>query len=178
MPYEWRKTTPAALEQSGAVLRPPAARECQMWPYRSLPRRGFVLFVGATAALLSLPLLSVLGSPVLWALLPFLLAALAGLWWGLARSYRSGETLERLRISADRVHLERHEPGHAPRTWQAEPHWVRVHLLPHDGPVANYLTLTGGGREVELGAFLTPQERAALHGEILRALRDLSKSAP
>ena len=38
------------------------------------------------------------------------------------------------------------------------------------GPVDNYLTLKGGGREIELGAFLSPEERADLHDQILTLL--------
>ena len=73
MPYEWL---------------PPRDGETRLhlWPYRSLPRRGFVWFIGGTAALLLLPLIAVLGSPVLWGLLPFLLGAVGAIWWALNRS--------------------------------------------------------------------------------------------
>jgi uncharacterized membrane protein len=37
--------------------------------------------------------------------------------------------------------------------------------------VPNYLTLSGGGREVELGAFLTPVERVELKDTLESALR-------
>jgi uncharacterized membrane protein len=39
-----------------------------------------------------------------------------------------------------------------------------------DGPVENYLTLRGAGREVEIGRFLTPEERVSLHEELELAL--------
>ncbi len=54
--------------------------------------------------------------------------------------------------------------------WQANPHWVRLTLHPTAGPVPQYLTLTGNGREVELGAFLTEAERIALHTDLTQAL--------
>ncbi|MCB1513056.1 MAG: DUF2244 domain-containing protein [Hyphomicrobiaceae bacterium] len=44
-----------------------------------------------------------------------------------------------------------------------------------DGPVEDYLTLAAQGREVELGAFLTPEERRELDRELrhrLAALRE------
>jgi len=37
--------------------------------------------------------------------------------------------------------------------------------------VPQYLTLSGGDRQVELGAFLTPQERLALKDMLERQLR-------
>ena len=40
----------------------------------------------------------------------------------------------------------------------------------HPRPVEDYLTLTDGQRVIELGAFLSPDERRALHAELTRAL--------
>ena len=42
---------------------------------------------------------------------------------------------------------------------------MRARLL-DDGHVEKYLTLEGNGREIELGAFLSPWERETLHAEI------------
>ena len=39
-----------------------------------------------------------------------------------------------------------------------------------EGPVANYITLTGNGREVELGAFLSEDERKTLYEELEQLL--------
>ncbi|MFA5538940.1 MAG: DUF2244 domain-containing protein [Gemmobacter sp.] len=177
MPRDWVKPLRKAPEQSGALLRHAAGdaplAELHLWPYRSLPRRGFAGFIGLTAALLSLPLLVSLGSPVLWGLLPFLVLAVAGLWWALSRSYRDGEVIEVLKLWPDRVELVRQDPGRTPREWAANPHWVRLMLHPKGGPVPQYLTLSGDGREVEIGAFLSEGERLALHGELREALAAL-----
>lgn len=174
MPYEWLPPDPvpgpASAPADGGLVR-----RLHLWPYRSLPRRGFAGFIAVTAALIALPLLVVLGSPILWGLLPFAVLAVAGLWWGLQRSYRDGEIIEDLRLSADSITLTRFGPRGRVQSWQANPFWVRVTLHPAGGPVGNYLTLNGGGREVELGAFLTEAERLRLDAELraaLRALRD------
>ena len=58
--------------------------------------------------------------------------------------------------------------------WQANPFWVRLRLDPDARP-ENYLTLQGGGRRIELGAFLSPEERVELAEELEAALR---KAAP
>ena len=42
--------------------------------------------------------------------------------------------------------------------------------LHEDGRVEKYLTLEGAGREIELGAFLSPWERETLYAEILATL--------
>ena len=144
--------------------------QVRLWPNRSLPRRGFVWFIGATAALISMPLLPVLGTPVLWGLLPFLVGAVALLWVALERSYRDGRLTERLTLWPDRMRLERTGPRGPAQEWEANPFWVSVHMREEGGPVENYVTLRGAGREVEIGAFLSPAERADLFEDIRRTL--------
>jgi uncharacterized membrane protein len=46
------------------------------------------------------------------------------------------------------------------------------------GPVENYLTLSGSDRTVEIGAFLSPEERVALHGELQSAFARARREAP
>lgn len=161
MPYEW-------LPPSGDD-----SQRLHLWPYRSLPRRGMVWFIGGTAALIALPLLVLIGSPVMWMLLPFLIAAIAGIWWALNRSYKDAEILEDLTLTATSISLTRHGPRGKRQEWQANPHWVRVTLHKTKGPVPDYLTLTGNGREVELGAFLPPEDRVALEVDLRKRLAAL-----
>lgn len=153
MPYEWL---------------PPQddAQHLHLWPHRSLTQRGFVWFVGATAGLIGLPLFGVLGSPVLWALLPFLLAAVWAIWYALRKNGRDRDIVEDITLAADRITLVRHGPKGQRQAWEANPYWVRVTLHATGGPVPNYLTLKGEGREVELGAFLSEEERVALHADL------------
>lgn len=158
MPYEWIDHPPDSPDR------------LHLWPHRSLSKRGFVWFIGGTCALISLPMIAVLGTPVLWGLLPFEVLAIALLWILLQRSYRDGELVEELVISDKKVALTRHQPSHPPRAWEANPYWVRVGLHKTRGPVPNYVTLEGAGREVEIGAFLSEEERLALYDELARRL--------
>lgn len=160
MPYEW-------LPSSS-----PDTRLLRLWPYRSLPRQGFVWFIGSTSALIALPLLSVLGSPVLWGLLPFLVLAIAGVWFALQRSYRDAEVLEELTLTSAQVTLTRTGPRNSRVEWQANPHWVRVEVHETGGPVPQYVTLHGGPRLVEIGSFLSEDERVSLSAELRAALAD------
>ncbi len=164
MPYHW--LPPKA----------PATVHLRLTPHRSLPRRGFVWFIATTAALLTLPLLTQLGTDGLWMLLPFLIAAIAGIWVALQLSYKSGEITEDLIFSPDLLTLTRSDRKGLQR-WQADPYWTRLTLHQTGGPVPNYLTLTGGGREVEIGAFLSEAERIGLQGELADALGKLRQSS-
>ncbi len=120
-----------------------------------------------------MPLIPALGTPVFWGLLPFLGAALAMLWLGLKRNIFDGRLAEHVTIWPDEMRVERREPRGRVRRWRAEPFHVRLTLHP-EGKVEQYLTLRGAGgraaREIELGAFLSPDERVALADEIEAAL--------
>ncbi|WP_407947022.1 DUF2244 domain-containing protein [Paracoccus liaowanqingii] len=142
-----------------------------LWPHRSLPKRGFVWFIAVTAAFLSLPILAVLGTGVLWGLLPFMVLAVGGVWFAIQHSYRSGQTREELVMDRSRLQIRRNDPGRPERIWQTNSYWVRPVL--RKGPVEAYLTLSDGQREIELGAFLTPDERRSLCDELLRRLSHL-----
>jgi len=158
MPYQWTETA--------------SARILILWPHQSLTATGFVWFIGTTAALLAVPLIAVLGSPTFWMLLVFFLAALGGVWRAIMVNHDHRRMHEKLTLSAENAHLE-HVP-HRGETlhWEANPYWVSVQIH-QDGPIENYLTLKGGVREVEIGAFLTPEERSALWDELQQAFARL-----
>jgi uncharacterized membrane protein len=161
MPYHWTRPP------QGADLH----IELALWPHRSLPRRGFAAFVLATFTLICIPLFPLLGTVVLWGLLPFLLLAVGGIWWALEATYRSARLREVLTLTPDSLRLVRTNPRGDAQEWLCNRYWARLRMHPEGGPVPHYLTLAGNGREVEIGAFLSEEERKVLHGELADALR-------
>ena len=155
MPYEISEDT-----------KDPKSKIIEVWPYNSLKPKGFVLFLGLTFVLISFPLFNVLGTTVFWGLLPFLLAAFMGVWFALRRSLSERQILEQLTLSKEEIALIRQNPTGEHKRWVCSPYWTKLKIYETDGPVANYITLTGNGREVELGAFLSEDERKALYGEL------------
>jgi len=143
----------------------------RLTPHKSLTPEGFVWFIGLTAALIAVPLFSILGTAVFWALLPFICAAVVGIWFALKRSWRVMDVREEVLLWDDVLRIEHVDPKGQTRDWEANPYWVRPVLHLKGGPVQNYLTLQGGTREVELGAFLTPIERVQLKDTLERELR-------
>jgi len=160
MPYAW---TPSQDPEDGCDLR--------LWPHRSLPPYGFAAFILVTFAFICVPLLAVIGTVVMWGLLPFILLALAGLWWALRRSYRDAEILEELHLDDHQIRLTRQNPRGPVQDWECNTYWARVEMHPAGGPVPHYVTLKGNGREVEIGAFLSEDERKALYGDLAERLR-------
>lgn len=160
MPYQWSATS-----------QPAEGEELTLWPHQSMQPRGFVLFIGTTFALLLVPMLPVLGTVVLWGLLPFLMLALWAIWFALTRSQRNAQVLEVLTLSDDTAHLIRRNPRGDVQEWESNRYWAQPAIHERGGPVPFYVTLKGNGREVEIGAFLSEDERIALYDDLVRALR-------
>jgi len=159
MPFRWSDTD--------------QTRTLTLWPWRSLPRRGFAAIIMFAFVFITIPLYGLLGTVFFWGLLPFLMLALAGLWWAFQHTYKTAEMLEVLTITALHTRLT-----HQPRkgdilVWDCNTHWVRAQIYPTGGPVAHYITLMGKGREVELGRFLSEDERKRLISELEVALGEM-----
>lgn len=147
----------------------PPFLELILWPNRSLSRHGFSTVLKIAAIGLALPVVSNIGNPAAWMLLPFVSAALFALWWSIRRNNHDATLTETLRLWGDLIAVERKEPDGTVKCWHANPYWVVARI--HDNAkITDYLTLKGNGREIELGAFLSPEERLDLCQEIDAAL--------
>jgi len=164
MPHRWSNTS----------------RKCQatLWPHRSLPRRGFAAIVLMAFTLITVPLYGLLGTVFLWGLLPFLMITVGGLWWALEHTYKTAEVLEQLTITPQHTTLTHQPPKGDVLTWDCNTYWVRVEIHPTSGPVPDYITLSGNGRTVEIGSFLSEKERRTLISQIEVALGEMKTTPP
>ena len=161
MPYQWTDTP------KGPVVLTLSA-------HNSLSSKGFALMIGLTSALIALPLVSVLGTSLLWWMLPFLVAAVTALWFALRQSNRDRQISEVLKRDGDELTLT-HQPAKGRAvTWACNLYWVRVEMHKTSGPVEHYVTLTGSGRTVEIGRFLSEDERISLFEELTQYLEQES----
>jgi uncharacterized membrane protein len=158
----WRSDGPATRAQAPIL-------SLSLRPNRSLTRRGMTWVMALVALGLAIPLVPLAGTGAAWGMLPFLVAALAGLAWAFRRSFEDGRLTEELRLWPDLITVERIEPNGCVRRWHANPFWAQPRLI-EDAKIEKYLTLKGNGREIELGAFLSPEERVELYSEISGAL--------
>ena len=149
----------------------------ELWPYNSLKPKGFAFFFGATFALIALPLFSVLGTKVFWGLFPFLFLTLMGIWFAIRKSLRDRQILEQLTLHKEELVLIRQDPNGEQKEWVCSPYWSKLRIYDKEGPVANYITLSGNGREVELGSFLGEDERKELFHELNRLLKKLNRNS-
>lgn len=135
-------------------------------------------FVLTTFTLILIPVIPLLGSPILWGLLPFLLFAVWGIYYALQSNHRARQILEELSLTDDTARLVRTNPKGDTQEWSCNRYWTRVEKYEKDGPVPQYITLRGSGREVEIGAFLSEEERCALYDDLVRAFSEEGKAPP
>lgn len=157
----------AALSSSAPVERDdPPIWETTLWPNRSLSRTGFRVTMLILAIGFAIPVLPFAWAGGFWVLLPFVGVSFLALWLAFKMNNRHGQLREHISLWNNLLAIERHEVSGEVKRWQANPYWLRIKLVQEGGPVDNYLTLIGSDREIELGAFLSPEERAALKGEL------------
>lgn len=165
------------------LVPPPVTRadtpiwETTLWPNRSLGRTGFRVTMSILALGFAIPVLPFVWAGAYWILLPFVGIAFAGLWLAFKMNNRHGELREHISLWPNLLAVERHEVSGEVKRWQANPYWLRIKLVENGGPVDNYLTLIGSDREIELGAFLSPEERVALKAELEAHINKLDINA-
>ncbi len=165
MPYQWTQS-----------FGTDADSELRLWPHNSLPAKGFAVFILSFFTLAIIPLFALLGTVLLWGLLPFLLITLAGTWMALRKNERDRQILEILTVTPEELRLTRHNPRGPDQAWDCNTYWAKIEIHPKGGPVPHYVTLKGAGREVEIGAFLSEDERKALFADLSDRLRQIPRA--
>ena len=163
MPYVWSKQ-----EESNQCL--------ELWPYSSLPNRGFAIFILITLLMLNFPLYTLLGTKYFWVIFTFLFITLFAVWYALRKNYNDRNILEKLTITEKFCQLTRQNPDGSHQSWECNSYWTKVSLHESGGPVPNYITLSGSGRVVEIGSFLSEPERKNLYGELVRTIKQFQSN--
>ncbi|MEM9967747.1 MAG: DUF2244 domain-containing protein [Pseudomonadota bacterium] len=160
MPYQWTNEPETGAQQM------------RLWPHQSLTPRGFVAFILVTFVMILVPTLTVLGTVILWGLLPFALLAVGAVYIALQSNYKARLIEEVLTLDPTMARLTHRTPKGEVKEWQCNRYWTQVNKYEKDGPIPQYVTLRGEGREVEIGAFLSEEERLALYDDLLRNLKE------
>ena len=150
--------------------REPTFLRMRLAPNRSLDSSGtkIVFFVIACGFLL--PIIPFIGSPVGTTLTVFSGLTFYLFLIMLQRNFQEGNIFEEISISKSKVIVVHQEKNKEQKIWEGNPYWTRVTLDIHNPKLKNYLTLAGKGKHIELGAFLSPEERIELKDKIQNAL--------
>lgn len=139
-----------------------------LYPNRSLPNGGFIAVMAVVIAvnLFSGIYYTMLGA---WPVMFFAGLDVLAVYVAFRISYRQGRHHERVLLTADELWISRVLPsGHETR-WRLQPYWTRVFI---DRPVEHHsqLVVSSHGKQLVLGAFLSPGERGELAEALTAAL--------
>ena len=139
-------------------------------PNRSLDSYGTKIVFLVIACGFLLPIIPFIGSPIgttltIFSGLTFYLFLIM-----LQRNFQEANTFEEIFISKRKITVVHQEKNKEKIIWEGNPYWTRVTLDINNPKLKNYLTLVGKGRHIELGAFLSPDERIELKDKIQNAL--------
>ncbi len=143
--------------------------DARLNPHRSLGRREFRMLMVATfvaSALVSLPFY-LTGA---WPVVGFLGLDVAALYLAFRANFRSARAYEELRLTSLELLFARVSRRGARREWRFNPSWVRFERIDHHEFGTQRLSLISGGRRLEVGAFLGPDQKADLATRFSRAL--------
>ena len=130
--------------------------EAVLYPYRSLSRRGFILFMAALAAASLIAGVTCLAVGA-WPIFGFFGLDVALVYVAFRVNYRSARQYERVRLTERSLTVERVSARGRSRRWRFEPYWIRVVFDETDE--TNSLALASHGRTLVLGSFLAPDMR-------------------
>ena len=142
----------------------------RMAPNRSLDANGTKVVFGMIACGFLLPIIPFIGSPIGTTLTIFSGLTFYLFLTLLQKNFQQGNTFEEVLILKSKIIVVHKEKNKEKKTWECNPYWTRVHVDFNNPKLKNYLTLTGNGRHIELGAFLSPDERIELRDKIQNAL--------
>ena len=145
--------------------------EAVLYPNPPLGRNGFLVFAALVSSIICAFGLgfTLIGA---WPVGGFMGLELVLVIGAFIWSRRQARRHELIRVDASGLYVRRVDPDGRAMDWRFEPMWARVEM--DDPPRPNsHLLLTGEGRRLAIGAFLTPEERLDVARSLREALRRL-----
>ncbi len=141
----------------------------ELRPNCSLTRRSATVFFLSIAAV-SLGIAGSFAAAGYWPILPFAGLELAALGSALYWSMRQGRMRELIRVDENHVTVHKMH-GDQSHEYEFKRPWTQVHL--HQPEATNWpsrLSLKSMGRSVEVGSFLTDEERDGLRARLTKVI--------
>lgn len=147
----------------------PALFHVQLRPHCSLSPRGFrILMAAVTVAFSVVGIVFFIAGA--WPVIGFCGLEVLLIWACFKINFRSLDRYETILLTDDELELRRVAPDGAVDRVALQPNWLKV-VLEEEPSGANRLLLRSHGREVAVGAFLSPDERIDLARALESALR-------
>ena len=145
-----------------------------LWPHRSMDKKTFYNIMIVLCGAMMIPIIPFIGKKGIFLVLLFYSVTLLLLFFFIMLNYRAGKLYESIKIWPNLIEVRRFEVNGKDKNWCSNPYWTKVKLYEKSQKVENYLTLRGGGREVEIGSFLAPNERLEVKNKIESIIKDIN----
>jgi len=145
-------------------------------PHRSLSPRGFAILM-AIAASIGFAFgagFILLGA---WPIFGFCGAEWLLFYFCFRHNFRAERVSERIRLTPDRLTVERRDRRGRLQSWSFQPYWLRVELDEHEDS-SSVLALASHGRRLAIAGFLSPPERLDLALALRSALAAMKSPSP
>jgi len=157
-----------AVAEAPAAARNELLFDAVLHPHRSLNRGGFIALMAALGVVsFTAGMVFLLAGA--WPVFGFFGLDVALVWLAFRLNYRSGRLVERVRLTCQALEVERIAASGRASRWRFQPYWLRV-VLEDRGEHHSRLALRSHGKELVIGAFLSPPERASLCAALTAAL--------
>lgn len=142
----------------------------KLTPHRSIDPRGIKIVSAIAASLLVLPgiIFYLLGA---WPVVGFMGLDVAALYWALTYSFRDGRRYEQVTLWADRLEVRQVSPKGEEQTQSFNPFFVRLVIERDIDEHTTAIKLRTKERDLVVGAFLNPDDKATFAQAFGTALR-------
>lgn len=144
----------------------------ELTPHRSLGKRGFILlmiFVSVTCFVSGIMFL-IIGA---WPVFAFLGLDVLIVWLAFKLNYRDGRRIERISVSRNELRVEKVDPAGRIKAHVFNPFWTRLEVDRHEEFGIRGLKLISKEKDLVIGSFLNPDDRAsfarAFNSALIRA---------
>ncbi len=170
IPQSLTAQIPAADSPERADKPSDLAFDVILHPHRSLSSGGFLILMMTIAGIsFSAGIIFLLQGA--WPVFGFFGLDVLLIYLAFRFNYRDGRMYETVQLGPRELLVRRFLPSGRVRAWTFEPNWMRVIM---DNPPESHsqLVLTSHGRQLAIGAFLTPVERLEVADALRAALEE------
>lgn len=157
----------------------PLRFDAVLHPHASLTPRGFFLLMAAVGVISFCAGVAFVIAGA-WPVFGFFAIDMVLVYLAFKLNYQDARRYETLQLTDTTLTVERVAPSGKRERWRFQPYWLQVEIEDHPAP-DSALTLRSHGRIVEIGSFLTADEKIDLANALraeLHKLRTQDASSP
>lgn len=146
-------------------------------PHRSLGHTGFLILMLAFGGVSFIAgiMFFIAGA---WPVFGFFGLDVALLYFAFRLNYRSAEAYEAVTVTPSTLTVRKISHHGQLREWQLNPLWVRLDKVTHEEYGIERLLLVSRGKNLSVGNFLGPDEKASFAAALGRALNEAKRGGP